>query len=124
MVRKHAVVTNVRIKCHRKTAVKVCPAHMCTCFRIYAGSYCRKYHYYETVTTGGPTLLITACGAGKIAEDPVSCAAIAREVCTSWSIHCQLAVMLSTPTVLCPAMHAHAQRCIRTRSCRLEQLQP
>ena len=50
MVHKYAVSKNVRSKCNRKNRREL------GLDRIYAGSYCRKYHYYETVTTGGPTL--------------------------------------------------------------------
>ena len=49
MVRKYAVVTNVRIKCHRENR------HKMGLGCIYAGSHCREYRYYGTVTTGGPT---------------------------------------------------------------------
>ena len=47
MVHKSAVVTNVRIKCHRKNCRKMGLG------RIYAGSYCRTYRYYKIASTAG-----------------------------------------------------------------------
>ena len=51
MVCKYAIIKNVRIKCNRKNRCEMGLGH------IHAGSYCRKYRYYGTVTTGGPTLV-------------------------------------------------------------------
>ena len=55
MVRRYAVVTTVKIKCHRTNRRKMGLG------RIHAGSHCRKYRYYKTVTAGGPTLADADC---------------------------------------------------------------